>query len=157
MEIKKLNTPKPGENYSFAQMGSPDLKIAEWRLRKAKQIEMKKGKDFQDLSSFISFQGASDLYTKRAITYQKNYIEVMERYQNYDNYDILMKLLKSIKNPNKFYEVLGNTEEGELDKDLTLQSSETLYQSEFNLLIMRIANSMGVTIDLDDVQEEGES
>lgn len=152
-KIKELNKPLPGQNYSLAQMGHGDIKIEEWKIRKAEQLEMKKGKEFEELKSFISFQGSSDVYTKRAIVYQKNYMEVLERYQNYDNYDILMKELKKIKNPNLFYEVMSNTELAEIDKDLYRQSDEVLFQWEFDSYVHRVLKSLNIQIELEDSGE----
>lgn len=136
-------------------MGDPEVKIQEWRLRKAGQIEMKSGYEFKKLQSFINFQGVADLYTKRAITFQKNYLEVLERYGNYDNYDLLKETLDRIKNPNQFYDIFKNTE-NELDVELTRQSDEVLTQARFNAFVERIMNSAHIFIDLDDTMEVGD-
>lgn len=136
-------------------MGHGDVKIQEWRIRKAEQIEMKKGYEFKQLQNFINFQGASDLYTKRAITFQKNYLDVLMRYENYDSFEQLKETLDKIKNPNQFYDIFKNTE-NELDLDLTRQSDEVLMQAQFNAFVERIANSAYIQIDLSefDSQEE---
>ena len=102
-------------------MGSVDLRMEEAKIRKVKALEYKKGYDYKMIKNFIEFQGTADIYTKRAITYRKNYMEELEKYKNFDNYDVLMKKLESIKNPNKFYELMQNTGNIE-DLDLTYQS-----------------------------------
>lgn len=155
-EIKKLSKVKEGERFSKAQMRTGEILSAEWRLRKAGELEMKSGYEFKKLQSFINFQGASDLYTKRAIVFQKNYLDVLSRYENFDSYDILQEILAKIKNPNQFYAVFKNTEQSELDIDLTLQSDQVLSQAMFNAFVERLANSAHIQIDLSeyDVQEE---
>ena len=136
-EIKELYTPKSGEKFSKAQRGSGDLRIAEWKIRQTKQIDFKKGYEFKKLKSFISYQGVSDFYTKRAINYQRIYMEVIERYQNYDNYEKLMKKLKQIKNPNAFYDLIKSTN-NIIDISVKTQYYTQMSQPEFDLFVKRI-------------------
>ena len=56
----------------------------------------------------------------------------MEKYSSFENYDKLMNKLKSIKNPEAFYEFVSKNE---LTKDLTYNSDMFYSQSEFNRFV----------------------
>lgn len=109
-EIKALNVPLES-GFSRAQMGSSRLKEIEAQLKNLKQIETKRGYEFQNLRRRIQSVGTSDYSMRKAITYRENYFEMIKKgYANFDNYEKLINKLESIKNPQKFYEFLSQNE-----------------------------------------------
>ena len=54
----------------------------------------------------LDFIGRSDYETAKNKVFMQNFLKAAENLQNFKNYDVLMKKIKSIKNPNKFYEVM---------------------------------------------------
>ena len=54
----------------------------------------------------LEFLGRSDYETAKNKVFMQNFLKATENLQNFKNYDLLMKKIKSIKNPNKFYEVM---------------------------------------------------
>lgn len=128
-ELKNLYTPKQGEKFSRAQMGSIRVREIEAQLKNLKQIESKKGYQFERLRQRIHNIGTSDYNMRRAITYRNNYINEMKKYSHLKNYELLKEKMESLSNPVDFYEFVKDKE---LVKDLTYQSDEYYKQSEFN-------------------------
>lgn len=54
----------------------------------------------------LDFIGRTDYETSKNKLFMENFLTAAENLQNFKNYDVLMKKIKSIKNPNKFYEVM---------------------------------------------------
>ena len=54
----------------------------------------------------LDFIGRSDYETAKNKVFMQNFLKAAENLQNFKNYDVLMKKIKSIRNPNKFYEVM---------------------------------------------------
>lgn len=128
-ELKNLYTPKQGEKYSRAQMGSIRVREIEAQLRNLKQIESKKGYQFERLRQRIHNIGTSDYNMRRALTFRNNYINEMKKYSHLKNYELLKEKMESLSNPADFYEYVKDKE---LVKDLTYQSDEYYKQAEFN-------------------------
>ena len=128
-ELKNLYTPKQGEKFSRAQMGSIRVREIEAQLKNLKQIESKKGYQFERLRQRIHNIGTSDYNMRRALTFRNNYINEMKKYSHLKNYEVLKEKMESLSNPVDFYEFVKDKE---LVKDLTYQSDEYYKQAEFN-------------------------
>lgn len=145
-ELKALNEPLES-GFSRAQMGSSRVREIEAQLRNLKQIETKKGYDFENLKARIRKSGVSDYTMKRAIVYQENYINEMKKYSHFDNYDKLMDKLNSFTNPISFYNFVSATE---ITGDLTYQSDEFYTQEYFN----RFLEDLGIEIEGDSASDK---
>lgn len=130
-ELKELNEPSIN-GFSRVQMGSIRAREIENTLKGFKNIEKKTGSDFTRLKERIFRQGRYDYSMRRSIVYRENYIQEMEKYSSFENYDKLMNKLKSIKNPEAFYEFVSKNE---LTKDLTYNSDMFYSQAEFNRFV----------------------
>lgn len=128
-ELKNLYSPKQGEKFSRAQMGSIRVREIEAQLKNLKQIESKKGYQFERLRQRIHNIGTSDYNMRRALIFRNNYINEMKKYSHLKNYELLKEKMESLSNPVDFYEFVKDKE---LVKDLTYQSDEYYKQSEFN-------------------------
>ena len=128
-ELKNLYAPKQGEKFSRAQMGSIRVREIEAQLKNLKQIESKKGYQFERLRQRIHNIGTSDYNMRRALTFRNNYINEMKKYSHLKNYELLKEKMESLSNPVDFYEFVKDKE---LVKDLTYQSDEYYKQAEFN-------------------------
>lgn len=95
---------------SVNQMGDERLDALKSQLENLKQIESKKGADFNRLRMRLSEQGRSDIDYYRALIYRKNYETMLEGYQNFKHFKEFKAKLDSIKNPIKFYEFLDQNE-----------------------------------------------
>ena len=108
-ELKSLNEPLEG-GFSRAQMGSIRAREIEAQIRNLKQIENKKGYEFNNLRQRIMSMGRSDYVMKKATIFRENYLKEMEKYSHFDNYEKLMNKLQSIKNPVSFYNFVSQNE-----------------------------------------------
>mgnify|MGYP006967126558 CR=1 FL=1 len=108
-ELKTLNEPMES-GYSRVQMGSIRAREIEAKIRNLKQIENKKGYEFNDLRQRIMSMGRSDYVMKKATIFRKNYLNEMEKYSHFDNYDKLMKKLRSFTNPVSFFNFVSQNE-----------------------------------------------
>lgn len=113
-------------------MGSTKVRAIQSQIKNLKMIETKKGYEFNALRRRIRKMGASDYEMKKAIIYREKYLKEMEKYSHFENYDELMKKLKSILNPLKFFEFVS---QNELTQDLTYQSDQYYSQQEFNRFV----------------------
>lgn len=145
-ELKALNKPL-SDGFSRVQMGSQRVREIEAQLKNLRQIENKKGYEFQRLKDKISRLGTSDYSMRKAIIYQQNYMRELEKYSHLDNYDLLMKQLKNISNPIKFYEFMSRND---LTEDLTYQSDQFYTQEAFNSFV----EELGINIQIDSIIEE---
>ena len=145
-ELKALNKPLES-GFSRAQMGSQRAREIERQLKRLKTLENKTGYEFQRLKESINRQGVSDYTMKKALIYQQNYMRELEKYSHLDNYDVLMKELKNLSNPIKFYEFMSRNE---LTVDLTYQSDQFYTQEAFNSFV----EDLGINIQIDSVIEE---
>lgn len=145
-ELKALNRPLES-GFSRAQMGSQRVREIEGQMNRLKSLEEKTGYEFRRLKESISKQGVSDYTMKKAIIYQQNYMRELEKYSHLDNYEALMKQLKNISNPLKFYEFMSRD-----DKivDLTYQSDQFYTQEAFNSFV----EELGINLEFDSVIEE---
>lgn len=142
-ELKNLEKPQES-GFSRVQMGSIRAREIEAQLKNLKQIETKRGYEFNALKRRIMSQGASDYTMKKAIVFRENYINEMKKYSHFDNYDKLMKKLNSFSNPVSFFNFVS---ENELTGDLTYQSDEVYSQEAFN----RFVQDFGIEIEKDSV------
>ena len=62
--------------------------------------------NFNKRKKQLNFIGRSDYKTSKNKVFMQNFYTAVENLQNFKNYDVLMKKLRTIKNPNKFYEVM---------------------------------------------------
>lgn len=142
-ELKNLEKPLES-GFSRVQMGSIRAREIEAQIKNLKQIEIKRGYEFNALKRRIMSQGASDYTMKKAIVFRENYINEMKKYSHFDNYDKLMKKLNSISNPVSFFNFVS---ENELTGDLTYQSDEVYTQEAFNSFVQ----DFGIEIEEDSV------
>lgn len=142
-ELKNLEKPLES-GFSRVQMGSIRAREIEAQIKNLKQIEIKRGYEFNALKRRIMSQGASDYTMKKAIVFRENYINEMKKYSHFDNYDKLMKKLNSISNPVSFFNFVS---QNELTGDLTYQSDEVYTQEAFNSFVQ----DFGIEIDEDSV------
>lgn len=140
-ELKNLEKPLES-GFSRVQMGSIRAREIEAQIKNLKQIETKRGYEFNALKRRIMSQGASDYTMKKAIVFRENYINEMKKYSHFDNYDKLMKKLNSISNPVSFFNFVS---QNELTGDLTYQSDEVYTQEAFNSFVQ----DFGIEIDED--------
>ena len=54
----------------------------------------------------LEFLGRTDYETSKNKLFMQNFLTAAENLQNFKNYDVLMKKIKTIRNPNKFYEIM---------------------------------------------------
>ena len=142
-ELKNLEKPLDS-GFSRVQMGSIRAREIEAQIKNLKQIETKRGYEFNALKRRIMSQGASDYTMKKAIVFRENYINEMKKYSHFDNYDKLMKKLNSISNPVSFFNFVS---QNELTGDLTYQSDEVYSQEAFNSFVQ----DFGIEIEEDSV------
>lgn len=142
-ELKNLEKPLES-GFSRVQMGSIRAREIEAQIKNLKQIETKRGYEFNALKRRIMSQGASDYTMKKAIVFRENYINEMKKYSHFDNYDKLMKKLNSISNPVLFFNFVS---QNELTGDLTYQSDEVYSQEAFNSFVQ----DFGIEIEEDSV------
>lgn len=142
-ELKNLEKPLES-GFSRVQMGSIRAREIEAQIKNLKQIETKRGYEFNALKRRIMSQGASDYTMKKAIVFKENYINEMKKYSHFDNYDKLMKKLNSISNPVSFFNFVS---QNELTGDLTYQSDEVYTQEAFNSFVQ----DFGIEINEDSV------
>ena len=147
-ELKALNRPLDN-GFSRVQMGSQRNREIEAKLNKIKKIESLKGYEFDRLRSQLKNWGSSDYEMKKAIVYRDNYMRELQKYSHLDNYDALMKQLKNLSNPIKFYEFMSRNE---LTVDLTYQSDQFYTQEAFNSFV----EEFGINIEIDSVIEDNE-
>ena len=108
-ELKNLEKPLES-GYSRVQMGSIRAREIEAQIRNLKQIENKKGYEFNNLRQRIMSMGRSDYVMKKATIFRENYLKEMQKYSHFDNYEKLMNKLQSIKNPVSFYNFVSQNE-----------------------------------------------
>ena len=144
-ELKNLEKPLES-GYSRVQMGSIRAREIEAQIKNLKQIETKRGYEFNALKRRIMSQGASDYIMKKAIVFRENYLNEMKKYSHFDNYDKLMKKLNSFSNPVSFFNFVS---QNELTGDLIYQSDEFYTQEAFNSFVQ----DFGIEIDEDSVTQ----
>ena len=103
-ELKNLYTPKHGEKYSRAQMGSIRIREIETQLKNLKQIETKKGYEFKRLKERIHNVGTSDYENRKAIIFRNNFMNELTNLKN-NNKEFLKvyEYFEKIKNPIEFF------------------------------------------------------
>ncbi len=130
-ELKDIQKTKVGKPYRTQR----EIEI-EAQIGNLKKFENLTKSEFKKLKSRIRNAGVTDYNMKKAIVFQNNYLNEMEKYSHFANYNILMKKLNSFKNPINFYEFLKD--KNELIVDLTYQSDENFRQEEFNRFVEEI-------------------
>lgn len=145
-ELKALNRPLDN-GFSRVEMGSQRPREIEAKLNKIKKLEDLKGYEFNRLREQLKNWGVSDYTMKKAIIYQQNYMRELQKYSHLDNYDALMKQLKNISNPLRFYEFMSRNE---LTQDLTYQSDQFYTQEAFNSFV----EELGINLEFDSIIEE---
>lgn len=111
-ELATLNTPQESAPFSFAQMGVSRVREIE---RMKEKIEKEKTEtdpeELKRLQSFIKSVGTYDYAAKKAETFRKNYMNMLEKtYINFENYDKFKEKLENIKDPQEFYYFLKQNE-----------------------------------------------
>lgn len=145
-ELKELNKPLES-GFSRVQMGSIRAREIKAQLKNLKNIESKKGYEFNRLRERIRKSGTSDYTMKKAIIYRENYINELKKYSHLDNYYLLEKKFNELTNPISFYEFMSKDE---LTVDLTYNSDQFYTQQAFNSFLERL----GIKIDEDSVSLE---
>lgn len=103
-ELKNLYTPKQGEKFSRAQMGSIRVREIEAQLKNLKQIETKKGYQFEKLRQRIHNIGTSDYEYRKAIVYRNNFMNELTNLKNNNKEFIkVYEYFEKIKNPIEFF------------------------------------------------------
>ena len=132
------------QDFHELKCGSEYVRNLEAQLKNLGKLETKVGSDFKNLRLRIHKIGSSDYFTKRAITYRKNYINEMKKYSHLDNYNLLEKFFRKYSNPDAFYEKM---KENERTVDLTWQSDNFLTQQGFNSFLQ----DLGIELEVDSV------
>ena len=103
-ELKELYTPKEGQKYSRAQMGSIRVREIEAQLKNLKQIETKKGYEFKRLRQRIHNIGTSDYEFRKATVYRNNFMNELTNLKNNNKEFIkVYEYFEKIKNPIEFF------------------------------------------------------
>lgn len=68
------------------------------------------GSEFRRTAKRTLSWGKKDYELWRASVFRENYMKALEEMSNYDNYELLVKKLKSIENPIKFYEYIQQSD-----------------------------------------------
>ena len=131
------------------QMGSTKYYKILNDIERFKNYETNKGYDFKQLRYVMQKIGTEDYSMRKAITFRKNYMNVMEKYQDFDNYETLKKKMEAIKNPIDFFKYFGKDDTSS-DFDLTYQSEQFFAQQEFNRWLERL----GIDINEDTIFSE---
>lgn len=102
-ELTSLYIPNE-QGYSRASMGSERKREIEANLKKLKQIENKKGYEFDKLRKSLNLQGSSDYTMKKAIIFQENFMKELENLSNSSlEFKIIYEEFKKISNPIEFF------------------------------------------------------
>lgn len=75
-------------------------------IRNLKQLEIKSSGDFKRLKSRINDIGTLDYNMVKATIYRENFEYALQHAQEYEGFDILQKYLNRIKNPERFYKYI---------------------------------------------------
>ena len=62
--------------------------------------------NFNKRKKQLDFVGRSDYETAKNKLFMQNFLTAAKDLSNFKNYDVLMKKLRTIRNPNKFYEIM---------------------------------------------------
>lgn len=99
--------------------------------------------------------GSADFEMRRAITYNENYMTMLEKdYSGFKNYDKVMEYMKSFQNPLKLYPKIKNAEDGVKLADISYMYDNNEHQKMFD----KLCKALGIEIEEEeDFQvEEGE-
>lgn len=120
-------------------------------LKLSKNLFSFKGQKFELTRDRVLVQGRLDFKMRKAIQYQRNYLEEMKKYSHMVNYDVLMKKMLSIKNPIEFFDIAS---QNELMQDLTYISDMVFSQSDFNWFAEQWGVSQEELEDADDFKTD---
>lgn len=87
-------------------IGMGDERLSEIRAieESFNKLETKTGASLDRLKERIFSVGRSDYKLSQDKLFMDNFYKALDDIQNFENYDVLLKELKKIKNPTKFYE-----------------------------------------------------
>ena len=103
IELRNLSLPTFGE-FSRVQMGSERKREIEAQLKSLKQLEFKKGYEFERLQRRIEFLGTSDYTIKMSYVFRKNFMEELEKLaRNMPEFRTIYDYFLNIKNPVEFF------------------------------------------------------
>lgn len=135
--INKLKEEQKGFNkVERPYMTARELEI-EGQLSNLVGFEGMTGGKFKKYKSRIKKVGTQDYEMRKAMIYQDNYLNTLEKYKGFSNYEVLIKKLRTIKNPKKFYNFLKNTNNENII-DLTYVSDQDMLEKEFNKFVQEI-------------------
>lgn len=66
--------------------------------------------NFKKRKKTLNYLGRSDYEISRNKRFMQNFYTAAQNLKNFQNYDVLMKRLRQIKNPNKFYEYIKQSD-----------------------------------------------
>ena len=88
---------------------------------------------FMELKGRIHRLGTEDYYIRKSQIFKENWLNALSRYSQFDNYDKLVTHLKKIKNPQKFFETIRNSE---MAMDfLNIFYEQNFSQQQFNKMV----------------------
>lgn len=110
--IRTLETEREAITLGNKWVGMGDERIdqIDSTISAMKNLETKVGFPFKEEIKRIFKQGSFDKDLVNAIQYRENYMNALEELSTYDNYELLKDKLDSIKNPEKFYEYVSQSE-----------------------------------------------
>lgn len=94
----------------FQGMGSEKISQYRMSIDYMNRLETMRGYNFKQAAELIEYIGSKDYALKRAEQYRDNFMKALEEMSNYDFYDKLKAKLDSVKNPQKFYELISQSE-----------------------------------------------
>ena len=101
------------------ECGDGELERIKGQITRLRDIENRTEEAFEGLKASIKLQGVSDFNVKKGLIYREN---VLAQFENYsDEFKPLYEHLKSITDPDKFYE--------EMKKSRTLQNFWAWYKT----------------------------
>lgn len=112
-ELKELQTPRKGQKYSRAEMGSERVREIERELQRIEKWDKKTKSDFKDLRESIFRRGTSDYIFRKQVIYKQNFMKMLNEFENYRGYKEFKKAIENL-NPQKFYDTI-NVQEGLTD------------------------------------------
>ena len=145
-ELNKLKEPSKYSNVGASryEMGSERAREIEHMLTQTNLEMLERAEDlnrFLELKNRIHKLGSEDYYIWKSQTFKENWLNALSHYSHFDNYDLLVKRLKSIKDPQKFFDTIQNSELG-MDF-LNIFYDNNFTQQQFNSM----AEDLGVNGD----------
>ena len=149
-ELLTLKEPSKYSNVGASryEMGSERAREIENMLLTTNLEMLERTEDltrFMELKGRIHRLGSEDYYLRRSQTFKENYLNALSGFSHYDNYDILISYLKKIKDPEKFFNLINQSEMG-MDF-LNIFYEQNFSQQQFNTLVQDLGVSENNLID----------